>query len=703
MLLFASGAGANDYGGFIQVETEEDLLDLLAAQEIDEGEYETLWELLADGVDLNEADRDELYELPNLNYADVDAILLYRDETGRIADPVALVTAEVISERKLVSIAPFIIIRKKDPALFDTRGSFQYKTTFVTGDDQVPSMALAGKLSTFRHLDVALTGVLTRSRLSDVVYDPNRNELSAIAPSVQVHAPKFYVQWKTKNWHLVAGTFRIGFGQRLTFDNTTWYTPNGIRADNTIRYSQDLSLACRESAGETGDSPCSGAEQRAYQSPDYQWTDRLRGAAVGLKSAPIGSGWMQAYGFFSYQTRSIYQYEIYDRGVCDDPLDDDNEDCAAPLVFRRQEDLLDPAPRFSYSTLPDMFNEMLGGGNLAYFIDRRTHVGVTGYGAGIDWLVQGMDLDFQEWSRLPYGGPFGAVGVDAAWGYDLVDLFFEFARTFDGQPAGGGYAAILRSTFTWKKHEFEGVARYYDKNFANPYARPVSAPDEYDGLRARDEAGLRMRYTGTMGDWQLRSTADFWAQLSDQAPKMNFKTRVNYELFDWLRPGVWFEFQDKDLSAGGRGACYEVPYENVEGEPVPCSGEKLQVGVQARFRPVRDLSITAKYQHRWLDDGRDTYDESFRQDMAGWLVIAYRPIKELQLRARVRYLFEALSDNEYLEQSIWFYLEAAYWYQRDFQVKLRYGMFAWLDDRASTQERDPNPAHWLRLELEYRF
>ena len=26
-----------------------------------------------------------------------------------------------------------------------------------------------------------------------------------------------------------------------------------------------------------------------------------------------------------------------------------------------------------------------------------------------------------------------------------------------------------------------------------------------------------------------------------------------------------------------------------------------------------------------------------------------------------------------------------------------------LDDRASTQERDPNPAHWLRLELQYRF
>jgi hypothetical protein len=85
------------------------------------------------------------------------------------------------------------------------------------------------------------------------------------------------------------------------------------------------------------------------------------------------------------------------------------------------------------------------------------------------------------------------------------------------------------------------------------------------------------------------------------------------------------------------------------------------------------------------------------------LVVMYKPIEGLRLRARMRYLFEATSVDDYLEESLWFYLEAAYWYKRDFRVKLRYELYSWLDERASTQDRDPNPAHWLRLELEYRF
>jgi hypothetical protein len=706
VLAFSTLARANDYGLFLEVETEEDLLDLLASQEIDQENYETLYELLVDGVDLNTATRDEIYALPNLTYADVDAILTYRQEAGTILDPFALVGAEVLSADKFASIAPFLWVREPDPPLFQTRGRLRYLTTLVAGDTEVPSMVLIGRVSTLKNLDVGVVGVLTRNRLSDVVYDPNANRdaLSAETPSPQLHVPKFYLQWETPEWHLAAGTYRIGFGQRLTFDNTTWYTPNGIRVDDTMSYNQDLTRSCKESDAETGESPCTGEAARQYQSPDYRWTDRLRGAAVGLKSAEIGEGWLQAYAFFSYQTRSIYQYEIYDRGRCQDPTDDSDPYCAAPWVYRRQADLLAPTTRFSFHTLPDMFNELLGGGNLAYFFNRRTHVGITGYGADINWLADGIDLDFQEWSRLPYGGPFGAVGLDASWGTGLFDLFLELAHTFDSQPEGGGFGAILRSTFTWKKHEVEGAARYYGTDFANPYARPISAADEHDGLRARDEAGVRFRYTGRVLDLQLRSTLDFWTQLSDTAPKMMGVVRADYELESWLIPGVWIWYSDRDLAAGGHlDQCYEVSFENIEGEPVPCAGEKFQLGGQVRLIPTRDLTVTAKYQHRWLDDGRDDFDNQFRQDMAAWLVVMYKPIEGLRLRARMRYLFEAVSLDDYLEESLWVYLEAAYWYRRDFRIKLRYEVFSWLDDRASSSDRDPNPAHWLRLELEYRF
>ena len=115
------------------------------------------------------------------------------------------------------------------------------------------------------------------------------------------------------------------------------------------------------------------------------------------------------------------------------------------------------------------------------------------------------------------------------------------------------------------------------------------------------------------------------------------------------------------------------------------------------------MSVTAKVQHTWLDDGNERFDESMRQDSSAWLVVMYRPIDDLRLRLRARYLFEDIEHNDYMEQSIWVYAEAAYWMERTFRVKLRYEVFKWLDDRESTAQREPDPAHWLRLELEYRF
>ena len=90
----------------------------------------------------------------------------------------------------------------------------------------------------------------------------------------------------------------------------------------------------------------------------------------------------------SYQPRSIYQYELYDATSCDDPRDDEAAGCGAPDVMVRPEGgRLTPAPEVSYSTLPDLYVEPLVGANATYFLTRRSYVGVTGYGATVDWLV----------------------------------------------------------------------------------------------------------------------------------------------------------------------------------------------------------------------------------------------------------------------------------------------------------------------------
>ncbi|NOZ01247.1 MAG: hypothetical protein GXP54_05085, partial [Deltaproteobacteria bacterium] len=218
--------------------------------------------------------------------------------------------------------------------------------------------------------------------------------------------------------------------------------------------------------------------------------------------------------------------------------------------------------------------------------------------------------------------------------------------------------------------------------------------------------GVRLGYTGTVQDLEIRAGIDFWTHSLGfrDALKMRVTGQLDYQVTSWFKPGIWAEYQDRDLGSSTRMNCYEVPFDqSPEGEPIPCSGEKFVGGVRLKFIPHRRVSITAKYQHRWIDDGKSEFNNGFRQDLSAWLMLSYQPIDALRLRARVRYLYEDIFNNGYLEQSIWGYVEGAYWFRKTFGFKLRYEVYAWLDDRTSTADRFPNPAHWLRAELEYRF
>jgi hypothetical protein len=708
-------ARATEYEVFIDVDTEEELYDLQETGQISDSTFQTLIELYRRGVDLNAASRDELYTLPNLTLEDVDAILAYREEAKYIDDPAQLVAAGALPRYKLDSVSMFLVVREPGRALAATNGFVKYRTTYVLEDQQVPPMTMQARVTTLRRLTVGGAATMTRTRLDDVRYDPNRDALSAKEAGVQLHVPKYFALWDDDKWAVMAGTYRIGFAQRLTFDNSSRYTPNGFYLDDAVVRSSDMVSACKESAGELGDSPCTGAAGRVFTTPDYRWSDSLRGAAVGAKQIDVKQGWLQAYGWFSHETRDVYQYEIYDRDACEDPRDPDDS-CSAPDTFVRRDDPLEPTTRFKYSTLPDLYSETLGGGNFSYFYDRRLHFGVTGYGSHVNWLADGIDLDFQEYASRPVGGDFGAVGADVAWGRGWADLFLEGARSFDASPEGGGYATILRHTATWAKNEIEVSARYYDKKFANPYSGPISAPDEFEGNRARDEAGGRIRYNGLIAKrLNLRTFLDVWAEPSETIPKLRAFVRGDVQTTKWFRPGAWLAYDDKDLRVAGRGQCYDVTSFD-DANPVPeffidpddasaasgpCAGQRYQIVGRLRFDPHKRVNIQTQYQHEWQDD--DNYPDAFRQDAAGHVIVASMPVDGFRLRARGKYLFEDIKDNTYLEQSFWAYLDASYDLKRHLLIRLRYDLRFWLDARDSTPERTPSPEHWLRLELTGKF
>jgi len=715
-LISAAPAAANPYEAFIDVESEEDLYDLIASQQITEETYEVLIDLIHRGVDLNTASREELYSLPNLTYDDVDAILAYRKEQGFVRDPAELVAAQVLTDDKLLSIAAFLIVRDPFAGRLAVRGTVWAGTQLTIGDDRLPPFGVRTRVLVGRDLTIGAAAVMTRLRPGEVSYDPNRDALLVDEPGIGFHLPKAYVHYDTDELAAIAGTYRIGFGQRLTFDASSDYTPNGIYRDDQLYRDTTLARACRLGRGELAESPCT--DDYHYVTGDFRWREALLGVAAGAKEIEVGDGWIQLYGWGSFQPRSIYQYEIADLSQCEDPRDDADPACAAPDVFVRPDGgRLTPAAELLYSTLPNMYGEALVGGNATFFASRRNYVGVTAYGATTHWLVDddgaGEDelrLDFQEWASRPIGGRFGAVGVASAFGVKEFDFGAEVAHSFDGMSdgvgpssGGGGPGAIVRATYTEsKQRELELSARYYDIDFVNPYARPIAAPDEEEGQRARDELGGRARFTGRFGALGLRTGVDLWTNPSTDSFKGEAYVRADVVATKQVRWGLWVEGADKDLREGGRDQCYDQPYEFDElGEPLDCKGMRVSEIARLRVQANKRLALQVQLQHELLDD-QDPMD-GLRQDVSAWLVATWKPRPDLRLRGRVRYLSEDVDDPAVLEESLWTYLEAWMRVRQKDRVRLRADLYWYLDDRDRTQLREPSPEVWISAQYEAKF
>ncbi len=725
-LLGARTAGATPYETFIDVTDQPELEDLLAAQDISQDTYDELLGLLQRGVDLSTAERSELYSLPNLTFEDVDKIIAFRElNQGVIRDPADLVGAKVLSEEKLLAISAFLVITPTGKSPLAVHGWVRAVTRASHRDKIAPPLSVRARFTAAKHLQVGIALTTTRLRIGEPVYDPNRNALIADDRSLQLHVPKAFVKWDTDTGTVIGGSYRAGFAQRLVFDNSSQYSPNGLYGDDELFFANDLDRLCRKSAGELAVSPCDGDAASDYVTPDFSWRNGLFGVGAGVKKLELPTGWLQAFGWASAARRSIYQYELVirdtdDSRTCQDPHEDDDAECKAPTVFVRPEgdNLLTPTPQFSFVTLPNVFMEKLVGANLTYFADRRNSVGATVYGATAQSLVDGASLDFQEWSRYPTGRTFGAAGANFSFGQKWLDIFGEAALSYDknttspGPPltaGGGGPAGILRITATKQKEELEAVIRYYSIDFANPYARPISQPDEFDGQRARDEMGVRLRYLNTTKAFTLRALVDVWVPPSTlkegqkAQPKLDSYIRADVKTTDDLRLGLWLRYQDKFVGRGGHDQCFEVSTETSEtGDPVPCAGRQLTQIARARLQVDRTLAVTVMLQHQLLDDNRAS-KTSWRSDLAAWGIATWNPTKDLRMRARVRYLDEAFEDDKYLESSFSGLVEAAFRIRSRDWLRVRMDTKFWLDDRDATLARDPNPELQLWLSYEARL
>jgi hypothetical protein len=128
--------------------------------------------------------------------------------------------------------------------------------------------------------------------------------------------------------------------------------------------------------------------------------------------------------------------------------------------------------------------------------------------------------------------------------------------------------------------------------------------------------------------------------------------------------------------------------------------ERFVIATQIVYEPVRRLRISGQARYRW---GRNQGSERPQQDLSAILNITARPADRVRVRCRLRYAFDDIRDNRRLPQSLWSYLDLSLALRDRDSWRLRYDFRVFLDERASTRLRVPNPEHWLWAEYVFRF
>ncbi|MFP2903913.1 hypothetical protein ACLESD_02330 [Pyxidicoccus sp. 3LFB2] len=682
-------------------------LDLLALAEEGAISSETLAALLAlrrAGVDPTLATRATLYGLPGLTYAEVDALLRARTRRSRgSSGPGASGGAEPqrdgsdspgglteVEERRLASF-----LMRREPGRLS--GDARLLMAFAASDPLLPPLALQVRAGGLAGLRAGVLLSLARRQLGPLRRDSHRRALVVDAPGSAVLLPKLYAQWTGERASVLAGTYRLGFGQRLTLDTTALPSPEGFLPDDGVRPPGALERECLVAG--TG---CEPEERLSDVTPDFAWDEGFRGL-VGTVRGPVGAGaQLSLTGFGSYQLRSLARHAVRDGSACGDP----RGRCRAPDVWVSLSGAR--VEKLTARTLPGVFNEWAGGGNATLALSPRAHLGVTGWAARPVWNLEGARLDFQPSARYPAGGGFGAVGLDAAWGRGAVDLFFEGTRSFDVAPeGGGGFGAVQRTVLSGARHEVELALRYYGRDFANPYSGATSGPDALEGLRVRNELGARVRYLQREeGAWRIRGQVDAWTLPADGAvpgtagtAHLRASARADWLVWPVFQPSLQVELRDSGL--GARGTCTgETDSESDPEGTASCSSSRYGVIARVRSEVADGVTVAVQYGHARVEapEARGP-----RYDGQALLDVRVRPVESVKLGGRVVWKDEDLSERSRLRQELRAAVDASWVAYERLTARARYAWVLDLKDASAARVPPDLPRHLFHLEVETRF
>jgi len=735
---WAGDARAYDYRVPILVDDDDDLNELLASEDITEDQWDTLRDLLRNPLDLNKADRDELYDLPGLTYEMADRIIEYRKDNP-FKRPTELKKIEGITDDVYVQLKKFVkVVKPKKvkvgkPKKRGFKGKVRVKvvdrikeagtSTTSKADEDLPEGYLQVKVEdpgTFE----AGAAVMTRTTLGEVesigdnlhnapiVVDDEGLPKDSFALDKYYYIrtagdtylpawPKLYGMTELGGVEMLAGSYRIGFGQRLVFDSTGRSNPAGFVPDLTVN------------EGYYGFSFYKGQFGAAATIPFGLTPD------LGLEATPFFSWWRYDVNqyYIKHARSSLLGGCHKDNLEAGDPAD---PTCYEPYAILEPYGNTPGTYTYRYGeSLPHSYSELIGGANVRLLFLGRSHVGVTGYVDKVDFAL-GDDLTvFKGNTPFPERDMFFAGGLDTALVFDPVSVYGEGAINDLGAPAG-----LVRAVSEVGDFVLEANVRYYSEDYDNPHAKSYNMSDLYDGSRLKGEMGgmLSVRYRPFKW-FAARLDQDIW-----RSPAWKDKDTQEEKVFPWraetyakldfvpvdkLRVGVFGVWADKDIEQQGS---MEDDYYGTSGE-LP-QGGKYQAGAQLSTRLIPNFGIWAYYKTSFYDvkSGADEGQDEFKREHYGVFKLSTRPLgfvdpklqRWLQLDARAKYFeggmlgedMESVERERYVEGYVQLGTEIA----RTAFVSVRGAIRDYLEKKNSQGEMTDKPVEYFwKAVAEYRF
>jgi len=231
---------------YIEIHNADDIYQLLEDEIITEDVAESLLELIANPIELNKADVDELLMLPSITQTEAEAIVNQWKQLRGFKRWSDLLRIQGFDRAKLRQLESFAYIR---PPLDRFDGKAELSLSEAANDGK----SYYSRLLVRTDVDERCFFGLSNRREDDEIYrwdkrtppQPPLKEGGYIIEPPGWRADKFYALWRGKGLvnQVILGNYSAGFGAGLVFNDAHRLAPKGIYTDDTILFDRQRGAA----------------------------------------------------------------------------------------------------------------------------------------------------------------------------------------------------------------------------------------------------------------------------------------------------------------------------------------------------------------------------------------------------------------------------------------------------------------------------